>query len=38
MNILPKIENLIRINLSESTVQAKENYMPGIQTAENISA
>lgn len=27
MTILPKIENLIRLNLSESTVQAKENYM-----------
>lgn len=37
MNILHKTENLIRPNLSESTVQEKENYMPGSQTAENIS-
>lgn len=29
---------MIRSNLSESTVQAKKNYMPGSQTAENISA
>lgn len=38
MNILPKIGNLIRPSLSESTVQAKENCTPRSQTAENVSA